>query len=390
MNASPCKILFDARTASPSYPGVSRYIRSLLGAMTPLLETDERLHLIVGPDSDLPSDIAPHITRHTTQAPFGSFKSHLQAFRLANTVRPQLFHAPHILTPIRVPGKMILTVHDVIPLSHPQYSTLLTRLFWRLTGRRAIWHSRKIIGVSQDALKTCERYFGSHASRRSTVIYHGVEPAFRPPTPAALADVREAYGLPEKFLLYVGSDRPHKNLTTLLHALALMDPTATVPLALAGFDGPPSALYREAEQLGLGNRILWLNRVPEAHLPALYGAAHAFLFPSLAEGFGFPVIEAMACGAPVICSALNVLKEITGGAAKLVHPTDKQEWRRAIHAALVSLDWRDTYRDKGLARAARFSWEESARATLAVYRQLRGRTAAPRPLVCSTAPVQNR
>jgi alpha-1,3-rhamnosyl/mannosyltransferase len=363
-------ILFDARTATPDYPGVNRYIRSLLAAMVPLLREDERLHVILPPGADISCLCDPRVLTHPTDAAANTLKSHLQAFRIETAVRAQVVHAPYILTPIRVPGRMVLTVHDVIPLSHPQYSTPLTRLFWRITGRRALWHSRKIIGVSEDALKSCERHFGSHASRRSVVIYHGINEAFRPQPADAVARVRAEYGLPDRFLLYVGSDQPHKNVSTLFSALALMDPTASAPLALAGFDGDNSPLRREAEQLGLEGRVLWIGKVPDADLPALYSAAHAFLFPSLVEGFGFPVLEAMACGAPVICSALSVLKEITGGAAKLVHPTDRQEWKRAIHAALVSLDWHDVYRAKGLARAKFFSWHATASATLGIYRRL--------------------
>lgn len=374
-------ILFDARTATPAYPGISRYIRSLLAAMVPELRAGERLHVILPPDADIPCLESPQVTTYATGAAASTFKSHWQAFKLARAIKAQIYHAPYILTPIRVPGKMVLTVHDVIPLSHPQYSTFFTRLFWRITGRRAIWHSRKIIGVSEDALKACDRFFGSHSSRRSVVIHHGIDPAFHPRSPEAIKELRAAYDLPEKFLLYVGSDRPHKNVSTILNALSIMDPTASVPLVLAGFDSAASPLRREAEQLGLQNRVYWLNSIPEEQLPVLYSAAHAFLFPSLVEGFGFPVLEAMACGTPVICSALSVLKEITGGAAKIVHPTDRQEWKRAIHAALVSLDWHDVFQAKGLERAKKFSWHAAATATLDVYRQL-----YPKPLSRSTEP----
>lgn len=363
-------ILFDARTASGAYPGINRYIRSLLAAMLPELRDDEALHVLLPPNTEIPFLEHPRVTTHATDNPITTLKSHWQTFRLARSIRAQVHHAPYLLSPIRVPGKMVLTVHDVIPLSHPQYSTVYTRLFWRLIGRRVIRHSRKLIGVSEDALKACTRFFGSHATRRRTVIHHGIDPAFRPQPPEAVAELRHTYNLPDKFLLYLGSGQPHKNVTTLLHALALMDPTATVPLVIAGFDSSGSPLRREAEQLGIADLVQWLGEIPEEHLPTLYSAAHAFLFPSLAEGFGFPVLEAMACGTPVICSALNVHKEITAGAAKLVHPTDRQEWKRAIHAALVSLDWHGTYREKGLQRAACFSWITAARATLDIYRHL--------------------
>jgi len=139
---------------------------------------------------------------------------------------------------------------------------------------------------------------------------------------------------------------------------------------LAGFDPKKSSLVDEAERLELGDRIQWLGLVPEEQLPTLYTAAHALLFPSLVESFGFPVLEAMACGTPVICSSLSVLREITGGHAKIVSACEQHEWKRAMDAAVGSLDWHDVYQKKGLARAAKFSWQTAARATLDVYRSL--------------------
>lgn len=364
-------ILFDARAATHTYPGIDRYIRSLLAAMLPKLTPEEHLHVILPFGVQIPCLAHPNVTTYTVDADIATFRSYWQTFKLARNIQPHVFHAPYILTPLRVPGKLVLTVHDIIPLSHPQYSTLGTRLFWRLIGRRALRHCRKLIGVSEDALKTCARFFGTRAVRRSVVIHHGIDPVFHPQPQEAVDMIRRTYSLPERFLLYVGCDRPHKNVTTLLHALALMDSTASIPLVLAGFDSKESPLRREAEELELDeDRVMWLGEIPDEKLPALYCAAHALVFPSLAEGFGFPVLEAMACGTPVICSALGVLKEITAGAAKLIHPTDRQEWRRAIHAAIVSLDWHDVYREKGLARAALFSWQTASSATLDVYRQL--------------------
>ncbi len=375
-------LLFDARAATRDFPGINRYIRELLATLLPELEPNERLHVILPEKAEIPCLDHPSVTLHRVEADLTTFRSHMQTLRLMRAIRPQIIHAPYLLTPLRVPGKLVLTMHDVIPLSHPQYSSFATRLFWHLAGRRALRHCRKLIGVSEDALKNCTRFFGTRAVRRSVVIRHGVSPAFQPQPKETVEAIRQTYHLPERFLLYVGSDRPYKNVTTLLHALALMDPTASMPLVLAGFDSDTSPLRREAAELGLGQRVSWLGWIPEADLPALYSAAHALLFPSLVEGFGFPLLEAMACGTPVICSALGVHKEITGGAAKLVHPIDRQEWRRAIHAAIISLDWHDAYRDKGLARAANFSWTEAARATLEIYRQL-----YPKPFAHSTKPA---
>ena len=360
-------ILFDARTATRAYPGINRYIRSLLAAMIPELRPDERLHVILPPDTVIPCLEHRSVATYVTDKPVSTFKSHWQTFRLALRIKAQIHHAPYILTPVRVPGKMVLTVHDVIPLSHPQYSTFYTRLFWKFTGRRAIWHSRKLIGVSEDAIKACARFFGPHAVRRSVVIHHGIDPAFHPQTPEAIAEIRRTYQLPEKFLLYVGSDRPHKNVTTLLNALALMDPTASLPLVIAGFNSENSPLRREAEQLNLDARVQWINEIPEEDLPALYCAAHAFLFPSLVEGFGFPVLEAMACGTPVACSRTTSLPEVTGDAAALFDPADPRDIAAVIGALLSDPELLATLRARGLRRAHAATWRACAELTAAAY-----------------------
>jgi len=364
-------ILFDARAATAERPGINRYIRSLLTAAVPKLAPDEQLHVIVSPGSeDMPCLAHAQVKRHLTPAPFGSLKSHYQAFLIGRAVKAEIYHAPYILAPTSIPGKMVLTIHDVIPLSHPHYSTLWQRRLWRFIGRRALWHSRKIIGVSESALKTCERLFGTRIANRSVVVYHGISPQFHPQPEDVVEDVREKYRLPERFFLYVGSDLPHKNLPTLLGAMAHIEPTTAIPLVMAGFDAKKSKLPDEADALEIGGLVRCIGFVPERDLPALYTAAHALLFPSLAESFGFPVLEAMACGTPVMCSSLPVLKEITGDNAKIVSACEQQEWRQAMELAIGSLDWRGVYQRKSLAWVKKFSWETAAQDTLNAYRSL--------------------
>lgn len=364
-------ILFDARAAVNEYPGMNRYIRSLLTNLVPLLNPDEQLHVILSPEADaLPCLLHPRVTTHRVSASFETFKSQYQAYKVAHMVNAEIHHAPYILTPIRVPGKMVLTMHDILPLSHPQYSTLWQRMLWWYMGLRTVRHSRKIIGVSNCAIQMCAQKFGLRIIKRSCVIYPGISTYFTPASEDSVAAFKERHGLPEKFFLYVGSDRPHKNIATLLEAMALMDPTATIPLVIAGFESENSKLRDRVKELELETRVQWLGVIPEEEMPTLYASAHTFLFPSLVESFGFPVLESMACGTPVICSALGVLKEITDGAAKIVHPTDRQEWKRAMGLALGSLEWRETYREKGLRRTDLFRWDACASATLNVYRSL--------------------
>ena len=365
-------LLIDARAATRANLGINRYVRSLLPAMIPELKEDEVLHVILSPEAE-PMACLSHqrVTTHLTSAAFGTFKSHYEAFKIARSVKPDIYHAPYILTPVTVPGKMVLTIHDVIPLSHPHYSSYWMRILWRyIIGYRVIRHSRKIIGVSNSALKGCEEQFHARIMNRSTVIYHGVGINFTPQSEERVDQIRTRFGLPERFFLYVGSDKTHKNVSTVLQAMALMDPTSSIPLALAGFDSEKSDLKHEVEDLNLGDRVIWLGKVSEADLPSLYTSAHALVFPSLAESFGFPVLESMACGTPVICSSLAVLKEITGGNAKIVSAREQREWKNAMDLASVSLEWHDAFREKGLAWVSRFSWATTALSTLNVYRSL--------------------
>ncbi|MBP5321224.1 MAG: glycosyltransferase family 4 protein [Kiritimatiellae bacterium] len=364
-------LVFDARMAVGEPSGIQRYTRSLLRALIPQLADDERLHVVTGEAESPWLPDHPSVTVHPLLADPLSRSGRVKAQKLIRSLKPQVTHAPSAFTPVRIPGRLVLTLHDLLPVSHPRFSSVWSKLLWRFTAFRAIHRARRLIGSSSDTLRTCAKFFGRRILARGIVIPPGIDPIFHPQPDEAVEAFRKARHLPDRFLLYVGSDEPHKNLSTLLHAQAESEPTASIPLVFAGFDRAESAIPKEADQLELDRtRVIWLPRIPDGELPLLYAAARIFLFPSLVEGFCFPVLEAMACGTPVICSALPVLKEVTAGAAKVVHPTDRQEWSKAIHTANVSLDWHDTYRAKGLARAAALTWEKAAAETLAVYRQL--------------------
>lgn len=364
------KIVFDARLANEGRSGVRRYIRSLLQAIVPLLDSNEELHVLYSQGTE--DWLCPQypVKLHYLPAGIRSWSSHWQTFRLLQKLKPEVTHTPTIFTPIHIPGRIILTVHDFMPFSHPKYNSFFSRWRYRMAGKKMMRKARKIIGCSQDALHTAEKFFGHSVTARGTVIPFGIDPIFQKQSEEKIRALHQDYDLPEKFLLYVGSDAPHKNLETILHAIAMIEATACPPLVVAGFESKESPLRSLAEDLEIQDRIHWLPRIKEEDLPTLYSAAETFLFPSLVEGFCFPVLESMACGTPVICSALPVLKELTGEAAKIVHPTDPHEWARAINSSIVSIDWHDIFQAKGIARAAEFKWEKTAQLTLETWRSL--------------------
>jgi len=186
-------------------------------------------------------------------------------------------------------------------------------------------------------------------------------------------------------VLYLGSNKPHKNLERLVEAWALLQPRGSapaagqpVPLVIAGaWDDRFPEARRRAEALSLGAQIRWLGPAPEADLPALYSGALLFVFPSLHEGFGLPVLEAMACGAPVVCSNSSSLPEVAGDAALTVDPLDTEKLASAIGQALEEERLRQELRAKGLRQAGSYSWPRTARLTIETYRRTLASDAHP-------------
>ncbi len=307
-----------------------------------------------------------------------------------------LFHATEHLLPRLSAIRTVFTLHDLIFLFHPEAHKPMNRWFLTLMMPRFLRAADAIIAVSECTKRDAVRCYGI-PEEKITVIYEGVNPRFRPADPEAIAAVRQKYGLPERFILYVGTIEPRKNLTALLEAYtALMERPAPCALRPATCDLRPATcdlrpatcdlrlmivgkkgwlyegFFRKLRELGLEDRVIFTGYVPDEDLPALYSAADLFVFPSLYEGFGLPVLEAMACGVPVVCSSTSSLPEVAGDAALLVPPTDVRALTEAMERALTDERLRARMRARGLERARRFSWERAAQGTLITYRKVLG------------------
>jgi glycosyltransferase involved in cell wall biosynthesis len=285
--------------------------------------------------------------------------------------RPALLFVPAHVVPLLHPPSVV-TIHDLGYLAFPAAHTARRRLELHLTTRWSLHAARHVIAISQATRADLVRHYGADPARVS-VVYHGLSPAFRPIEDGACqAAARARHGLSRPYFLYVGTIQPRKNLTRLIEAFAralprLVQAGATPLLALAGREGWLSAaITRRAHELGVADHVRFLGYLPDSDLPALLSGALAFVFPSLYEGFGMPVLEAMACGAPVLTSTSSALPEVAGEAALLVDPADTD----AIAAGLAHLAaepaLRAALRTRGLVRAAEFTWDRCARATLEV------------------------
>jgi alpha-1,3-rhamnosyl/mannosyltransferase len=358
-------IVLDARTATDHFPGIGRYVVNLSRAMARL--ATQPVTLLVDPmvkDTrlalpDLPTVACP-------VAPF-SLRQQWAVPRALRRAGATLYHSPYYLMPYRPGLPAVLTSYDVIPLLFPAYFSARQRLVYRLGHGLALRTASRVLAISQATGDDLVRHCGVDASD-VVVTPLAADVHFRPQPREEIDRVRRACRLPEQYLLYLGTNKPHKNLVRLVRAWAMVRPADT-GLAIAGhWDARYPEARRVAEQSGLSHRISFLGPVAEGDLPALYGGALAFVFPSLYEGFGLPVLEAMACGTPAACSNVSSLPEVASDAALLFDPLDVESIALTLRRLVTDSGLRADLRECGLRRAAHFSWENTARQTLEVYR----------------------
>jgi glycosyltransferase involved in cell wall biosynthesis len=282
-----------------------------------------------------------------------------------------VLHSPHHHTPIVLPPprpKRVVTVHDVTFLLLPERYPTVRRLYMQAVTRAAVAVADAIITPSHAVRNDVVRTLGV-SEDRIVAIPEAAAPHFRPAADDEQLRVRERYDLPEEFVLSVGSREPGKNRSRLLRAIAqVRDRGIDCSLVIAG--QPVWDYQREAElieRLGIGGRVRLLGYVPNEDLRPIYSAATAFAFPSLYEGFGLPVLEAMACGTPVVTSNVGATAEVANDAALLVDPRDTASIVAALERLLTDPRLRSELRECGLARAAEFSWERAARETILLY-----------------------
>lgn len=277
---------------------------------------------------------------------------------------PFLFLPPSI--------RLVVTIHDLFALAHPQTSTLLEKLIARFWLPLVLPKVDRILTDSQASKADLLRYLPLR-ERQITVIPCGVGPEFRPLPAGQVAATLARYGLTPGYLLtVVGAQDARRNLARLLAAYRLLRRQREMPPLVIIGKPRRSAWENKERQLPASGEegVQFLGYVPQDDLPAFYNGASVFAFPSLYEGFGMPPLEAMACGAPVACSNVSAIPEVVGEAALLFDPYDVEAIASAISHLLEDAALRAELRERGLRRAMQFTWERAARATLAIYQEL--------------------
>jgi glycosyltransferase involved in cell wall biosynthesis len=369
------RIGIDARMVYYRQAGIAQYVVRLIEALAQINCQDEFI-LLQSRKDRLNITEQPNFTRRSLWTPC---HHRLEQWTLPLEFWPlglDVLHSPDFIPPMRSSIPSLITVHDLAFLRFPHF---LTEESARYYGQidHAVVSADHIVAVSESTKRDIVELLGVPPGK-ITVIYEAANPIYRPiENPLDLVPVREKYGLPESYILFVSTVEPRKNLPTLLRAFRLLtnEYIDDIALAVVGQKGWLfDQVFRLVDELDLQEQVRFLGRVPLHDLPYLYNGATVHVHPSFYEGFGLTPLEAMACATPTIVSNVSSLPEVVGDAGLIVEPTDVEALAMAIWKVISQPDLRDELRAKGLKRAALFSWQKAAQYHLELYQRL-GRSA---------------
>lgn len=376
MNGIAKRIAVDVSALSPEITGVDRYTKQLVVSLGKVDQRNQYKVFVNFEDRHVFEGLLPAnfqvIPFSLRPRPVRFLFQHILLPILARSWRVDVIHSPLLIMPLyRGRQRHVLTVHDMTLFSLPHcHDTLHRSAPYRHLMLRSIRHAHLILVPSRSVQEDVCRVVPDVSRRRIKIIPHGVGEEFRLYPPDETCAAVRRLQLPPSYILYVGAINPRKNLQRLVESYRRLVSKGEIEehLVLAGGLGwGYQDLLKQLESPELQGKVHLRGYVPQEELPWLYAGAKMFVYPSLQEGFGFPPLEAMACGIPTISSLSSSLAENLQGAAELVPPEDIEALTDAMRRLLQDESLRAKRREQGLERAAKFRWEKTARQTVNCY-----------------------
>jgi glycosyltransferase involved in cell wall biosynthesis len=279
-----------------------------------------------------------------------------------------LLHGMALVGPLATQCPFVVTIHDLSFVRYPQNFQGLKRRYLQTFTRLSVRRARRVIAISENTKRDIVQHYGVEPTKVD-MIHYGLDPIFKPLPAESIERFRSEKGLPDRFILFVGTLEPRKNVARLIEAYARLPENRPALVLVGGKGWLYDEIFHRIRALGLEDEVLFAGYVPAEQLPYWYNAAELFVYPSLYEGFGLPPLEAMACGTPVMTSSVSSLPEVVGRAGCLVDPLDAEALTYAMHRLLRDPDERAKMSEAGLARARAFSWRDAAQKTVETYRR---------------------
>ncbi|MFQ3566052.1 MAG: glycosyltransferase family 1 protein [Aggregatilineales bacterium] len=350
--------------------GIHGYIDGLLRCLPAAAPTDWQFTVLVGRQcSAAYPGLALRRSRLDTSSPLVRILWE-QLIQPAGLSPFDLYHGLAFVAPLWLRRPSVVTVYDLSFVHHPDRLPRLRRWYLRALSRLSCRRARRVIAISHSTAHDISTTFGIAPELVDVAPPGFAAQTFRPLLPELVAKFRQAKGLPERFWLFIGTLEPRKNLLMLLEAYAGLSFASRLPLIIGGAKGWGYApIFEAVERLGLGDSVHFAGFISSDELPFWYNSAEVFVYPSIFEGFGLPVLEAMACGLPVLVSNTSSLPEVAGSAGLCLPPHDPAAWREALRRAAEDVQWRRAAREAGLVQAQRFTWVETAKQTILSYQR---------------------
>lgn len=348
--------------------GVARVIQGYAGNMPQAAPGDE---FYVITDSALPERIGGGNVREVRlRNANAALFDHVLVPRALGAIRPDVLLATKNAVPLFVKRPVAVVFHDLAYFARPESYGLADNIYMRAMFKRSARHAARIVAVSEWTREDVRRYLGKAAHDKTRTVHSGIDPAFRVLSDDERAAARRRLpALPARFILYAGNITPRKNIERLLEACASLE--AGIGVVLTGHKSwKAERLDAAVGELSKTRDVRILGGLDDEAVAALYNLAEASVYPSLYEGFGFPVLESFACGAPVAASNATAIPEIAGGAALLFDPSDTLSIAGALGRIVEDGQLREDLRTRGLARAREFSWRRAAEEVLAILREV--------------------